>query len=516
MHGNQSSVSWKTAALVLFVGAPAVWHGYLTLARSHEVRKRRKRLEHRQREYATRKLIERSATLKAGDKAEALEQTHEVHSHDASIEAATLNDVADEEERDMLMEAFASWKCLSRWHNALGFEWREQGAWEWLYWKLVWTPLNGKLFDDGGIPKDPAELARTLPVETPNFIALFGFDPTSATCTIPETASYSSPPRSASSQGMSDSWERLSSTSQPFAEESSVSGTPSQAVALSSTALSTKSTENCLTFCWIGQSTTYVQLDGVGILTDPVFAHKTVDVFLAPPRLAPPPCRLKDLMAWLQVVIVSHGHADHIHPADVREIGDSAQWVVPLGLGEFLRKHGVTRITELDWWQGTTLQVSLKGQDMPVELRVHATPAQHWTARTPLDVNKSLWASFVVQGSRQSFFHAGDTGYSDGFFKAIGRIFGGVDVAFLPIGAYEPRWHLAPQHASPADAVKIARDIKAKKAVGVHWRTWQLSSEHYLQPKQDLEIAKRHAGVDDDAFVTVIPGQVVQVKPDEA
>lgn len=131
-----------------------------------------------------------------------------------------------------------------------------------------------------------------------------------------------------------------------------------------------------------------------------------------------------------------------LHPLDVLEIGDSAQWLCPLGLGSFLRSLGITRIIELDWWQSTTLHITLphSPSSPPVRLEVSATPAQHWAARSPLDTNQALWASWVVKGSQDSFFHAGDTGYTDGMFRAIGKAFGPFSLAALPIGAYCPRW----------------------------------------------------------------------------
>lgn len=154
---------------------------------------------------------------------------------------------------------------------------------------------------DGGVPKDPEELAATLPVERPNFIKLFGFDPT-LTVTPPILTSNSTP-NSPTREDLSGSWDHLSSSSQSAA---ATSPTP------------TISTD--LTYTWIGQSTSYIQIDGIGILTDPVFAFRTVETNLAPPRLCPPPCRLADLVS-IQIVLVSHDHFDHVHPDDVKFIG---------------------------------------------------------------------------------------------------------------------------------------------------------------------------------------------------
>lgn len=157
-------------------------------------------------------------------------------------------------------------------------------AWEWLFWKLVYQPLTGRIWWDGGVPKDPEELAASLPTETPNFIKLFGFIPSSA---APSTTI--SP--STSSKDLSDSWDHLSTSSATPTRQQVTVGKD-------------------LTFTWIGQSTSYVQLDGVGILTDPVFAFKTVDTFMAPPRLCPAPCKLADLLPHIQVVLLSHDHFD--------------------------------------------------------------------------------------------------------------------------------------------------------------------------------------------------------------
>lgn len=218
---------------------------------------------------------------------------------------------------------------------------------------------------------------------------------------------------------------------------------------------------------------------------------------------------------------LTRSFASSVHPDDVREIGDRAQWVVPLGLGKFLTANGVTRFVELDWWQSTTLEVAVPSiasakVSVPstpdiVSITITCTPAQHWSSRGPLDTNQSLWASFVVRGAAtgQSFFHAGDTGYTDGMFRAIGRAYGPIDLALLPIGSYEPRWHLSSQHSNPDDACRIFEDIKARHAIGVHHQTWTLSDEHYLQPAKDLAIARRAHGIADEDFQTVPPGRTL-------
>ncbi|ORY82377.1 beta-lactamase superfamily domain-domain-containing protein [Leucosporidium creatinivorum] len=463
---------------VVFLAIPGVYYSYCETIRASEIKRRRRRFELKNVERERRRVIE-------GVGAEE-EKDEERFGYDRKP--------LDEEEMEEIRRAFGSFAVGGRWSNAFGPEWREQGAWEWLFWKLVWQPITGRIWWNGGVPTDPFELAASLPVETPSFIKLFGFLPSSFT-----NSTTISP--SSSSKDLSDSWDHLSASSSNSPTPTSANTPTQQPMVVSKD----------LTFTWIGQSTSFVQIDGVGILTDPVFAHKTIETFLAPPRLCPPPCKLADLLPGIQVVLLSHDHFDHLHPLDVLEIGDSAQWLCPLGLGRFLRSLGITRIIELDWWQTTTLHITLphSPNSPPVRLDIAATPAQHWAARSPLDTNQALWASWVVKGEKDSIFHAGDTGYTDGMFKAIGRAFGPFSLAALPIGAYCPRWHLASQHAHPEDAVKIHQDIRAKRSIGVHHSTWILSDEHYLEPPKELARAREQIGMDEDEFKVVPPGRTL-------
>lgn len=305
---------------LLFLGVPSVYYTYQEVVRGAEIRRRRTRF---QGERERRRLGE-GQEEKVGEKEE-----EERYGYD--------REPLEEEEMDEIKRAFGSFSVGGRWSNALGPEWREQGgecllllssvhgrgstsltfracaepplppslplrlraAWEWLFWKLIYQPLTGRVWWNGGVPSDPAELAASLPVETPNFVKLFGFVPPSSTCSNTPTATTTVSP-STSSRDLSDSWDHLSTSS----ATSPITPAPSQQQE------QPLQVSDDLTFTWIGQSTSFVQLDGVGILTDPVFAHKTVDTFLAPPRLCPPPCLLADLLSGIQVVLLSHDHFD--------------------------------------------------------------------------------------------------------------------------------------------------------------------------------------------------------------
>jgi N-acyl-phosphatidylethanolamine-hydrolysing phospholipase D len=342
---------------VLFGAIPLVYYSYVEIIRTKEVRKRRKRYH---------KFIN---TV-----------------NDSSISVITA------EHRDEIRIAFASFRVGKRWSNPFP-EWRESGAWEFIFWHLIYQPLTGRIGWNGGW-KDATELSERLELEEMDFALLSGeFEDKNEVDLVRR-------------EGDETAQER----------------------------------RRRMTFTWIGQSTSYIQLDGVAFLTDPVFSHKTIDSIFAPPRLRPPPCSLSDL-PYVDVVLVSHSHFDHLHPDVVLELGDMVKYFVPLGLASYFHKLGVTNVIEMDWWDSEEISLPSRYQGGGDEkFTITAVPAMHWTARSALDINQSQWCSFIVQGRSQSFAHIGDTGYSSDLFKAIGNYTGGVDLALIPIGAYLPRW----------------------------------------------------------------------------
>lgn len=138
----------------------------------------------------------------------------------------------------------------------------------------------------------------------------------------------------------------------------------------------------------------------------------------------------------------------------------------------------------------------------------------HWSARTPLDTNRSLWNSFAVIGRETRFFHVGDTGYAATLFKHIGDLYGPFDLAAIPIGSYAPLWHLGSQHTDPVGSVKIMVELRAKQAVGVHWGTWMMSDETYDSPLRDLRKAITLILGDSQRFKTVPMGRTLIIKSD--
>lgn len=161
-----------------------------------------------------------------------------------------------------------------------------------------------------------------------------------------------------------------------------------------------------------------------------------------------------------------------------------------------MRGCGCETVTELSWWESATCNGS----------SFVFTPAQHWCKRSLFDTNKSLWGSWCVIGPRHRFYFAGDTGYCDAF-KQIGEYLGPFDLAAIPIGAYKPRWMMRSQHVDPEEAVKIHLDVRAQRSVGIHWGTFALAHEFYLEPPQKLKEECEKVDLPEDEFFVMKHGE---------
>ena len=222
---------------------------------------------------------------------------------------------------------------------------------------------------------------------------------------------------------------------------------------------------------WIGHATLLVRMDGVTFLTDPIFSERASPVsFAGPERLVAPGVPL-DQLPPLDFITLSHDHYDHTDlPSITALAARGVPFFVPLGLGELIRSAGGTA-TELDWWQQASVG--------PV--KIHCVPAQHFSGRSLTDGNQRLWAGWVVVGATRRFYHAGDTGYFDGF-RAIGTRLGPIDLAALPIGAYDPPAIMRFVHMNPEEAIQAAIDLGAGTAVAMHYGTFDLTDEPLDEP----------------------------------
>jgi L-ascorbate metabolism protein UlaG (beta-lactamase superfamily) len=270
---------------------------------------------------------------------------------------------------------------------------------------------------------------------------------------------------------------------------------------------------NHFSVTWIGHATVLVQIGNVNILTDPIFSERASPVqWYGPKRHQPPAVRLAELPR-IDAVVISHNHYDHLDEASVvglnRQSGGPPLFVVPLGTERWLAQIGIGNARALDWWDKVTVK----------DATIHLVPVQHWSRRTLTDANTCLWGGFVIEGTSRGkprrVFFAGDTGYSKQHFTEIGARFGGVDLALLPIGAYEPRWFMGAQHIDPEQAVLIHRDVRAARSIGIHWGTFQLTDEPLDQAVTDLAAARRKHGVDERSFGVLRHGQTLRLDPFE-
>ena len=291
---------------------------------------------------------------------------------------------------------------------------------------------------------------------------------------------------------------------------------------------------------WIGHSTFLIQFRGVNILTDAVFSDRCSPLqFMGPKRIKPLPIEIENLPT-IHFVIISHNHYDHL---DFYALTKIQQYHDPVILLPFRMKYSwmekfyqeknnaelaKLKLIELDWWKSTNFNISMsskKGEEkIESNLQFTFLPAQHWGLRTGMDRNEALWGSwgctFLYKDTESTettseniksykMWFAGDTGYSQECFTEIGEKFGPIDLSFIPIGAYEPRWMMKYQHVDPEEAVQIALDIKSKKQISMHWGTFILTTEPIVQPKKDLEDNLKKRGLDDSFFVTMAHGNTI-------
>uniref|UniRef100_A0A2C9KFL2 N-acetylphosphatidylethanolamine-hydrolyzing phospholipase D n=1 Tax=Biomphalaria glabrata TaxID=6526 RepID=A0A2C9KFL2_BIOGL len=261
---------------------------------------------------------------------------------------------------------------------------------------------------------------------------------------------------------------------------------------------------------WLGHSTSLIQFDGVTILTDPMFSNKFSSVnFCSIKRFRPVPCTIEELPP-INCVLISHSHFDHLDQNSVEALndrfGDNLCWYVPMGLKKWMNHCGCARVVEMTWWQEDMVNDELN-------VKIVCTPCQHWSKRTAHDENKVLWCTWSIIGPWHSFFFCGDTAYCD-VFKLIGKRLGPFTLAALPIGEYSPRKMLSSMHIDPAQAVSIHEDLKAETSIGIHWGTFPMSSEPYLEPRKMLKAEIQQRNMKVSSFITVKHGEISVIGSD--
>jgi len=233
---------------------------------------------------------------------------------------------------------------------------------------------------------------------------------------------------------------------------------------------------------WIGHATWLLQSAHGNFLTDPHFSPAAGPRGRIGPSRVHAPGVAFDALPRIDAVLLSHDHYDHCDLPSLRRLAraHAPLFVAPLRHGDLLARAGARRVVELDWWQSHTLDAGVQ---------ITLTPSKHWTNRLDAPRNHRLWGGFMLTlGPRQLWF-AGDTGYDADLFRTIGRRCGAPDLALLPIGAYEPRWFMAPMHMNPAEAVATHRDTGARRSLAMHWGTFQLTDEARAEPARASSVS---------------------------
>lgn len=250
---------------------------------------------------------------------------------------------------------------------------------------------------------------------------------------------------------------------------------------------------------WIGHATVLVQTQGLNILTDPIWSDYASPLPPAGPRRhRAPGVRFEDLPK-IDLVLVSHDHYDHMDLPTLRRLWDRDKPVIvtSLGNGAIMRKWGVEAVVR-DWGESVAIR---PGVQVFID-RVH-----HWSSRLGKDRNRALWSGFTVKLAGGNLFFAGDTGLGDGRWPYEAAAHGAIRFAMIPIGAYEPRDIMEPNHVDPREAVAVFERLGAMYALGIHWGTFQLSAERIDGPVAELRGALAATHIGDQRFRTLEAGE---------
>jgi L-ascorbate metabolism protein UlaG (beta-lactamase superfamily) len=255
-----------------------------------------------------------------------------------------------------------------------------------------------------------------------------------------------------------------------------------------------------MSITFVGHVSFLIQMDGLNILTDPVWSDRASPFSFAGPIRTQPPGIAFENLPKIDIVLISHNHYDHMDAETITllEKKFSPHFIVPLANIEKMKTFGATTVTELDWWDSININPQFK---------ITLTPARHWSSRTPWDKRAALWGSFFIEGIKEKIYFAGDTAYGPHFAEIYKRL-GAPTLSLIPIGAYEPRWFMKGSHMNPEEAVLSHLDLQSKISLGMHFGTFQLTDEAIDAPLKDLQMAKERLKVEN--FKVLDPGQSLE------
>ncbi|WP_205966408.1 MBL fold metallo-hydrolase [Parapedobacter sp. SGR-10] len=228
---------------------------------------------------------------------------------------------------------------------------------------------------------------------------------------------------------------------------------------------------------WLGHATFFIRINGISLITDPVFANVSVSERKSKLPFSP------DLLRNLDYVLISHDHRDHLDKKSlllIIENNPTAEILSGLRMDEWFNKMLVSPKTQLaGWYQQYHTDTS--------KVKIYFLPARHWSSRNLTDANQHLWGSFIIQDNENTLYFSGDTGY-DSHLKEVATLFGEIDICMMGIGAYKPEWFMSPNHISPLDAIKAVNEMQVKNFIPMHYGTFDLSDEPIGEP---IELIKQ-------------------------
>lgn len=259
------------------------------------------------------------------------------------------------------------------------------------------------------------------------------------------------------------------------------------------------------TITWIGHSTFFLQYEGMNIITDPIWARRLG----FEKRLGQPGIPLSEVPP-IDLILISHSHYDHLHIASIRKLYRAGTTlVVPVGLKRKMLHKGFHNCVEMEWWQEIKLG----------KIKLSFVPTQHWTRRTPWDTNTSHWGGYILepadsgnQKTSPNLYFAGDSGYFPGF-KEIGSRYK-IDIALMPIGAYEPEWFMTSQHVNPEEAIQAFLDVGAESMIPMHYGTFRLADDTAREALDRMESARIKHEISEDRIRTLGYGETLVVQPE--